>query len=493
MTTTQAIDANTSEQELLLHLYERVLSGEMQTFASLTEYVGKLPDSKKLRKCLFKSFELQRKIYWGIFKELTPKAFPLLWQEMVIADRKFTFGGDLKRLMSIPEIYLGLIDIHGYTKYCQDKKRNMSMVDLLDRMIYEDVTAISADSGVITKRAQGDEILVIGASASDVMKAVMQIMDYFNTQGRSFRNTILSRKLPGTVLPKFQISAGISGGQKFTPLVVTRDGDISGDIVNTAARLQTKANRISPNSNRIMITNHVFQKFVSWQKENEDDYFSRVDFFNVGTVEFKGVTLVVYDLIFLPEESRRLELREKMEVLYQNLNKKNWKTGVFESALDVAAGSLKNMIEKGCRDSSAGRILEERCKGLLELIKSALKLFNAMYYEAAISTLSQIVDELIQIKQIDRIVIEYLQLIQKNYLEINKAYTDILDEEVEIRLNDLYGPKEKTNYLLLKKHQNMYSTIQSSTRLKLNNRKKLWHRITDDIGSELNINLQSFK
>ncbi len=148
--------------------------------------------------------------------------------------------------MSIPDIYLGLLDIHGYTRYCQEKKRNMSMVDLLDRMIYEDVKAICSETGVVSKRAQGDEILILGASASDVLKSTLQIIDYFNTQGRSFKNTILSKKLPGTVLPKFQISAGIAGGQKFTPLVITRNGDISGDIVNTAARLQAKANRVSP-------------------------------------------------------------------------------------------------------------------------------------------------------------------------------------------------------------------------------------------------------
>jgi class 3 adenylate cyclase len=486
-------DINTPESKLLLHFYEKIISGELKTFDSLTQYSSKLPVSTKLRKCLFKSFELQRKLYWGFFIELTPKTHPRLWREIVIPDRKFKFGGNLKRAMSVPDIYLGLLDIHGYTKYCQDKKRNMSMVDLLDRMIYEDVKAICWDAGVISKRARGDEILVIGASALDVLKSTLQIIDYFNTQGRSFRNTVISKKLPGTVLPKFQISAGIAGGQKYTPLVITRDGDISGDIVNTAARLQAKANRISPEHNRIMITNHAYQKFEVAMKEGADDFFSRIDFFNIGMVEFKGVSQNVYDIVFLPEEANRLLLCESMEELYRCLEKKLWKSKILEASLDAAAKALKILLENGCRDTTAGRSLKNKCGNLLEQIKLTWKSFYSTNYEETIRVFSQVVDEMAEIKQIDKIVIEYLQLVQRDYQEIKNAYVRTLDEEVEIRINELYGPKEKSSYLLLKKHQSMYDKIQSTNRLKLPNRKKIWLRTADDVGDELNINLQSFK
>ena len=103
--------------------------------------VSKYKVTNRLRKCLFKAFNLQRKLYWGFFKDISPKKYPDLWEAIVITDQSFKFAGDLKRLMSIPDIYLGLLDIHGYTKYCHDKKRNMSMIDLLARMIDEDVDA----------------------------------------------------------------------------------------------------------------------------------------------------------------------------------------------------------------------------------------------------------------------------------------------------------------------------------------------------------------
>lgn len=486
-------DAIVSENKLLLQLYEKIISGELTTFNSLKEYVSGLPDSPKLRKCLFRSFELQRKMYWGFFKDITPKIYPQLWKEIVIADSKFRFGGDLKRAMSIPDIYLGLLDIHGYTKYCHEKKRNMSMVDLLDRMIYEDVNAICAEAGVISKRAQGDEILLLGASASEILKSVLQIIDYFNTQGRSFRNTVLSKKLPGTVLPKFQISAGIAGGQKFTPLIITRDGDISGDIVNTAARLQSKANKISPDRNRIMITNHVYQKFQSSMKEEKDDYFSRIDFFNIGNVEFKGVSLTVYDIIFLPEESCRLALRDSMEDLYKSLDKKLWKSKIIETALDAAAKAIKIQLEKGCKDTAVARSLEKKYNNILEHLKLTWKYYYAVDYEALIKNFSEIIDQMTGLMQIDRIAVEYLQLVQQNYQVINDSFLRALDEEVEIRANELFGPNEKANYLLLKKHQSMYSRLQTAARLKLTSRKRIWQRTVDEVIELLRVNLQMFK
>lgn len=482
-----------AEKRLLLQLYEDVISGELTTFDELKKSVSKFKASTELRRCLFRAFELQRKLHWGFFQDLTPKAFPELWKAIVITDRQFKFGGDLKRFMSIPDIYLGLLDIHGYTKYCNDKKRNMSMIDLLDRMIYEDVNAICAEAGVISKRAQGDEILVIGPSAGVVLKSVLQIMNYFNTQGRSFRNTVLSKKLPGTVLPKFQISAGIAGGQKFTPLIITRDGDVSGGIVNTAARLQAKADKISPDKNRIMITSHVYQKLQTAENEKPDEAFDSIDFFNIGTVEFKGVSLNVYDIVFLPEEEYRLELRDSMETLYGSLDKKMWKTRILKDALDAAAKLVANQLSKGCKDTIAGRKLENQYREILELFKKTHTLFNGMYYEAAISSYSRIIDSMAGLKQLDRVVMDYLMLVKQNYLSINELYSVALDEEVVVRLNEVCSPQEKEHYLLLKKHGAAYDKIRSSTRLKLKNRKKTWLRITDEIGEKLNTSLQSFK
>ncbi len=485
--------SETAGKALQLHLFEKISTGKLSTFKELKAEVSKYTVTNGLRKILFRAFYLQRKLYWGFFKDINPKAYPDLWNEIVIPDHTFKFAGDLKRAMSIPDIYLGLLDIHGYTKYCYDKKRNMSMIDLLDRMIYEDVNVICAESGVISKRARGDEILLVGASAESVLRCVLQIMEYFNTQGRSFRNTVLSKKLPGTVLPKFQISAGIAGGQKFTPLIITRDGDLSGDIVNTAARLQSKANRISPDKNRIMMTNHIYQKLRLKMHNDNDSVFKNIDFFNVGSVEFKGTSLNVYDIIFMPEEAERLKLLPVMEKLYDSLEKKMWKNRVLTDALDAVNAIVDMRFDKGCKDTPVGRKQEAKLKELTESIRTVKKLFNAMYYDAAINKFAQIVDEIDNEFSFDPIVCEYLNLVKDNYLRINSSYAELLDKEAEIRLNEIYSLTEKKKYLMYKEHSSMYNKIRSSTRLKLKNRKKLWLLTTGELADSLDIKIKSFK
>ncbi len=486
-------DCNDAEERFLFGLYEKIINGDLTTFESLRQAVSKYKVTTGLRKCVFKAFCLQKKLYWGFFCGLSPKKYPRLWKEIVLSDSVFRFGGDLKRSMTIPNIYLGLIDIHGYTRYCQDKKRNISMIDLLDRMIYEDVDAICMESGVLSKRAQGDEILLLGASAEDVLNAALQIMDYFNTQGRSFRNTVLSKKLPGTVLPKFQVSAGIAGGQKYTPLVITRDGDISGDVVNTAARLQAKANKISPDHNRIMITSHVYQKLLAAMKIKPDLFLGRIGFFNSGTVEFKGVSLCVYDIVFLPEQSYRLKLQPVMESLYKSLDAGLWNSKILLDALELSVVLLKPYIEDGCSDSSAAGKLSQRSRDLLEMNKSVRTLFNAMYYDAAIKTYSALIEGLSLLPGIDKIALDYLLLVRDNYKSIETGYTSSLDREIEMHMNEFMSSEEKEKYLVFQKQRIISEKIQTTTRMRLKNRKVIWLRTTDELNEDLCTRLVSAK
>ena len=124
------------------------------------------------------------------------------------------------------------------------------MLDMLDAMMQEVVPRIAAKVGVVSRRAHGDEILLLGPSAPDLLEATLLIMDYFSSRRRLSEDLQRSRGKFDVILPGFQLSAGIAGGQKYTPLIITKDGDISGDIVNTAARLQARAGKFPPTETR---------------------------------------------------------------------------------------------------------------------------------------------------------------------------------------------------------------------------------------------------
>ena len=205
----------------------------------------------------------------------------------------------------------------------------------------------------MSKRARGDELLLLGSSAASVLDAVLRIVKYLSRRRRL--EGCPGKPGEGFVLPEFFISAGIAGGQSYTSLVITRDGDLSGDLVNTAARLQARANAIAPDRNKILLTSHVYQRLkgagVSIQRV---DGINKVDFFNTGAIEFKGVSLTVYDTVFLDTEGYRLGYREAMENLYVAIDKGMWKSRIFEAAAAVAEAIIDNLPgeDKGGRITS---------------------------------------------------------------------------------------------------------------------------------------------
>ena len=90
-------------------------------------------------------------------------------------DRKYHFAGDIKRMATIPDVYMAILDIHGYTRFCQKHRHNMSMLELLDRVIQQELPKIAAKYGVIIRRARGDEILLLGGSACELFEVVYLI------------------------------------------------------------------------------------------------------------------------------------------------------------------------------------------------------------------------------------------------------------------------------------------------------------------------------
>ena len=159
----------------------------------------------------------------------------------MLPDRKYKFAGDIKRMATIPDVYMAIIDIHGYTRFCQKNRHNMSMLDLLDRVLRSDLPGIAAKYGVVSRQASGDEILLLGGSAAELFEVVYLMARRLAKRGGG-KDGAMERGAEGSeppdALPSFQISAGVAGGAKYAQLVITRDGDLSGTIVNTAARLR---------------------------------------------------------------------------------------------------------------------------------------------------------------------------------------------------------------------------------------------------------------
>jgi hypothetical protein len=108
--------------------------------------------------------------------------------------------------------------------------------------------------------------VVVAASAADAITVTLAIFDYF-----SKTNVVNDPDIPtkragdATILPAFKLTGGITGGNTSVPLIITEQGNLAGFLLNSGARLQTRANELSPQESRVMITKQVQMSYV---KEN---------------------------------------------------------------------------------------------------------------------------------------------------------------------------------------------------------------------------------
>jgi class 3 adenylate cyclase len=503
---------NTSPYELLSHLTDKIVRGELVTFNALRLYCAPLPDNQRTEIIFKKSFELQKRLYWGFFRDISPIAYSKVWSKVVVTDRRYHFAGDIKRMATIPDVYMAIIDIHGYTRFCQKHRHNMSMLDVLDRVLQQDIPAIAAKHGVVSRRASGDEILLLGGSAAELFEVVYLISRRLAKDGGSAKKPAADAKKSGAdakkpaadaatdsesaqdALPGFQISAGVAGGAKYAQLVITRDGDLSGTIVNTAARLQARANRISPDRTKILLTSVTFQKLKSLPPSVHFDFLRAVDFFDTGMVEFKGVNVPVFDTVFLADEANRLEYRDRMGALYESLAQGLWSSRIFTDALALMA-RIATSTPGGFIDDATGLPIDATDSiSVIQRIKKAQSLFVAERYEQAVREYAELVDVLTRARGRDPIAVEYLANVGDNYKRLVASFSACLDTVIDEHLEAIFmNQSDRANFRTLEKHHAMFSSVLDAARLKVADRRSHWTHCVEDASASLGVNIQSKK
>jgi class 3 adenylate cyclase len=512
--------ATTSPYEVFTLLSDKIVRGELVTFNALRAYCAPLPDSPRTEAILRRAFELQRRLYWGFFRDISPVSHSKVWNKVVVPDRKYRFAGDIKRMATIPDVYMAIIDIHGYTRFCQKNRHNMSMLDLLDRVLQSDLPDIAAKFGVVSRRASGDEILLLGGSAAELFEVVFLMARRLAKSGAA-KNIGAAKSTgaakdkeknggaadkgqakdkpaeptePADALPSFQISAGVAGGAKYAQLVITRDGDLSGTIVNTAARLQARANRISPDRTKILLTSVTFQKLKTQPPSARYEFLKAVDFFDTGMVEFKGINVPVFDTVFLATEANRLEYRDRMGALYDSIGQGLWSSHIFADALNLMARIVTS--GSGCLvDEATGQPIDAADSiSIIQRIKKAQGYFVAERYELAVNEYSELADVFCRAKGRDPIVVEYLTNVRDNYRKIVEAFTFRLDQEIDMHLEAIFlSPTDRTNFRTLEKHFAMFGSVRDAARFKVQDRRSLWAKSVEDASEKLGVKIQAKK
>jgi hypothetical protein len=239
-----------------------------------------------------------------------------------------------------------MLDIHGYTKFCMDSRKNLSMMHTLDWAMNTEVRRISTYCQAVSQRERGDEMVVVAASATDALTVTLAIMDYF---GKT--NVVDDPKIPtrragnAEAMPVFKCSAGITGGNTQSPLIITEKGNLAGFLLNSGARLQTRANELSSKESRIMVAKQVQMNFMKENQTNKCTLFQNnaVYFFDTGHIEFKGVMIPTCEVVFKQEERYKEQFSEELVRIFGSIRESLWEQRIYLDMMDLLSKIASTM------------------------------------------------------------------------------------------------------------------------------------------------------
>jgi hypothetical protein len=229
-----------------------------------------------------------------------------------------------------------------------------------------------------------------------------------------------------------------------------------------------------------MVTGHVQRKLAAELARKEDRarcrLLSGVEFVDAGKVEFKGVTVSVFDAVFTDgPDAARLEYSHMLESLYQSLDAGLWRGKVFEDAVRLAEfmGSVEG-------ESMAA---QSRARS-----RAASVAFSQERYEDAMAEYDSLLGLLSSCPAADALALEYLRGVRACYGRVLAAFAEALDADMEASFPTLFATeKDAANYRLLRTHYDTFLRVRDAARFRIRNRKALWYRVSDQEAPNLSV------
>lgn len=483
-------------RDILVSCYDAIADGSVVSATQLIDHLGPFAEDDRILPIIQRSFRLIKQVHWGIFRNLDPQTHPELWKALTTSSRPVDGVADLKRNVVVPNLYCGLMDIRSYTAFCRDNRHNTSMLRTLDEFIHHDIRDVANRNRCIAFRSAGDAIVVIGSSAANMIRTCLGIIDGFSRK-RAFKSTSLSNGRNGKslYLQDFHISGGIAGGLRYGSIVITDDGDVSGTIVNTAARLQSFAGRMSPNSSKVMITAHVhagYRKGESYTGGTIDG----LDFFDYDRVSFKGTSVKVYEILYGVEDHRKLAYQQQYSELARAMSANAWNDSLVPNAVSLVADVLQTI--------DAARISVEVGRGraaysgpqLLALCEEAIRIFRVEGNRRTVSVHLNAIGSLLQrVAGFDPIVLERFLSIARLFDRLtyefeSQQYEKIMENQVglfstrERSLIDGAAQLEQLRNALIERGKNDTRVYASAS---------LWKKIVADHNDSMDMDIYSGK
>ena len=491
-----------TEHEFFSFLYDKIISKEIITFSKLREFVSPVLKDKWTHTVIMKAFNLLKSLNWGFFSNISVNTHKTLWKELVIPDKVFPEAGDLKKTLQISNLYIAMLDIHGYTKFCMESRKNLSMMHNLDWAIENEVRRISTLCGAISQRERGDEMVVVAATATDALMVTLCIIDYFG-KTETVNDPAISTKRTGNAeaLPIFKITAGITGGNTQSPLIITERGNLAGFLLNSGARLQTRANELSPKESRVMIAKQVM---MNYEKENAAaqtkcilSQNDSIYFFDTGHIEFKGVMIPTCEVVFDKNERYKESFSQEMTTLFGSIRDNLWEQKIFQDLTDLLVKVAQSMPKFNITPKQPIHGMQTITnESYIQLCRYALKAYSKDEdYHLAVEFLHNLVDISGMIPAFDRLILDYLEGITEKYSFILNIFEGLIDKEIDDKAAQIFHGNYYKTWLAAKNGSNVYHKLLAIGRKSkdLSKKKNVWLSLLSQKKEHMEFTLYSGK
>lgn len=466
-------------QSILLSCYREITARRMTTVAELREYLERYSWEFAHEEIYRSSFELLRHMHWGLFRDLNREDHPELWRLLITADRWHPDVGDLKRKVNTSSFYCGFVDLHAYTAFCERNKLNYSIIQLLDSVIQGEIREIARKNRCIARRTGGDMIILVGANPGAMIRTVLGVIDFFSVR-RTIRSEELSESRRGyqVALPDLHVSAGIAGGLGYSSVVITEDGDLSGSVVNTAARLQNFAGIISPYRSSLVVTGQVRGALKA-------DATGPFAFFDYGRIHFKGIDVPVFEVLYSEGDFLKLEYQQEFSTLLETIRKELWKERLVPDVLNLVDRVLwtRHAERSGTRDRT-------------RLVREVMDIWESRERFGELGNhLRRVADSLTSLHGFDPVVLLYLDQTAALFVRMGEEYRERLTTVVLERQESLYTSRDRRIIRLAERISALREHLLERGRgaLPETMRRKEWNAVFDRNTRDLRLEVYSGK
>jgi hypothetical protein len=282
-------------------------------------------------------------------------------------------------------------------------------------------------------------------------------------------------------------------------MITTEQGNLAGFLLNSGARLQTRANELSGKESRLMVSRQVYMSFM---KENEKEKCSLVRqnavyFLDTGQIEFKGVMIPTCEAVFKPEDKYKEQFSEELVRLFGSIKENLWEQRIFQDLMELLSKAAHEMPKFSVVPPEAIHGMQTITNdSFMQLCRMASKTYlHDEDYPGAVGLLKTLISIIEMVPSFDRLLLDYLRGATEKYDQLLKTYLETIDKEIDSRAQQIFQGDYLKAWSAAKNGATVYEKLKTLGRKspEIPKKKVLWYNLIKQNADKMEFVLHSGK